>query len=137
MGASGLLVGGMLVAGGVLTAPPAVAAVNDPISCGQVYALDQSPDANGLHNIYSMNTATGVLTRNNTLTYAGTHNALAVDGEAGLFWLATQQPGQSTAFVTRVTATTGAVANYPVTLTGLPATSGGIVMGAFNAATDL
>lgn len=137
MGVSGLLVGGMLVAGGVLTAPPAVAAVNDPISCGQVYALDQSPDANGLHNIYSMNTATGVLTRNNTLTYAGTHNALAVDGEAGLFWLATQQTGQSTAFVTSVTATTGAVANYPVTLTGLPATSGGIVMGAFNAATDV
>ena len=71
MGASGLLVGGMLVAGGVLTAPPAVAAVNDPISCGQVYALDQSPDANGEHSIYSMNTATGALTRNNTLTYPG------------------------------------------------------------------
>ncbi|MBF4513570.1 DUF11 domain-containing protein [Plantibacter sp. VKM Ac-2885] len=137
MGASSLLIGGALVASGVATATPAVAAMNDPISCGQVYALDQSPDASGQHAIYTMNTATGALTRNNVVTYPGSNNGLAVDGEAGLFWLSAQAQGQTTGYVTSVAAATGVVSNYPVTLPGLPVTSGGVVMGAFNAANDI
>lgn len=135
------LVGGVLSIGaGALNPAPAQAALLDPLTCGAVYGLDQSPAGAGAnqHNIYSLNTASGALTVNNVVTTTNLLNALAADGEKGFFWMAQQATNQTTTSITRVNASTGATTTSSVfTLTGLPATNGGIVMGAYSPTADI
>ena len=120
----------------LIAGPAASAAVNDPVSCGRVYALDQSGET---RRLYSVDTGTGAMSTNNTFTVAsGSHtNALAVDADHDRFWFAEQAGGQTSTVVHRYDPMTGADLTIPMTLTGVPTTSGGLVMGAYSPATQI
>lgn len=122
--------------GGQSIVTSAEAAPLDPIVCGEIYALEVGLGGTTTRRIWKVDTATGALEVNNTVTSAnfpsGTYtNGLAIDGVNDAFWFTTNVVGGTSTIVYRVDATTGAVMTFPMTLTG-GADVQNIVMGAFD-----